>query len=407
MTELVHIKPAPPLSQSLVKVLSCPRSYRAIVVDGLKPPPSGPSDRGTEVHYVAAAYTDHCVAKGIAGDWVAFDRIASSVGAEAFAILEGVRDNYTVDFEHVVGTEIWFCLDDNFKPVPMPELDESSDWTREEKESWASANGVAYQGTIDIGLLKDNQGGIDDWKSNLRPFDAPDAQSDQYALAWFQLNPQIDSLRFRFRFVRYAHCERTADYTRKDLPRLMAAFEHHRAKQIFIHEHPEKAEAIPSKQCLYCPLLKQGCPIDQTVNPYATPDMNERVKRAVYLSYANAENNTALKEWVDATGESIEYQDSNGNRYVFGPRATESLEFPLLRVMEKLIDWKGAAPDDVAWFDKLRVSSSKLKPYLKAKKRATLDQSIRDVAILVSKIRTGLHKPVDDKDEPEEYGGGE
>jgi hypothetical protein len=405
MTQLIKIKPAPPLSQSITKQLSCPRSYRAIVIDGLKPAPSGPSDRGNEVHDVAANYTDHCVARRIAGDWAAFDRIAQLVGAEAFAILEGVRDNYVVDFEHVVGTEIWFCLGDDFKPVKVPS--ESQDWNRERKETWAAEHGVAYAGTIDIGLLLDDQGGIDDWKSNIRPFDAPDEQSDEYAVAWFQLNPQIETVTFRFRFVRYAHCERTAEYTRADLPRLMAALEHHRAKQLAIHEHPEKAEAIPSKQCLYCPLLNNGCPIPTQVNPYASPTMEDRLKWAVYFSYANSHNNAMLKEYVDAAGVPVRYVDGKGDAYEFGPKVTESQEFPLLPVMEKLIDWRGAAPDDVAWFDKLRVSATKLKSFLKAKKRATLDQAIRDVAVPVSRIKLGLHLPDDDPEDKEKERNGE
>ena len=54
-TQLVTIKPAPPLHQSTIKVLACPRSYVAIQIQGLQPPPSGPSDRGEEVHHAAAA----------------------------------------------------------------------------------------------------------------------------------------------------------------------------------------------------------------------------------------------------------------------------------------------------------------------------------------------------------------
>ena len=405
MINLPQIRKAPPLSQSKVKLMACPRSYRAIVIDGLKPPPSKPSDRGTEVHDVAARYTDHCVAEQVPADWTAFDRIAQAVGAEAYAILEGVRDNYIVDYEHVAGTEIWFCLDDKFRPIDVP--NDSDRWTREQKEVWELANNVAYSGTIDVGLLNGTDGEVQDWKSNMRPFDAPDEQSDEYALAWFQLNPQIKTVIFRFRFVRYAHCERPAEYTREDLPRLMAALEHHRAKQLAIHANPESAEAIPSKQCLYCPLLKKGCPIDPTVNPYASPDMLQRVKRAVYLSYAVAENNATLKEWVDATGEALEYTDGTGNRYLYGPKATESQEFPLLPVVEKLIDWKGAAPDDVAWFDKLRVSATKLKSFLKAKKRATLDQAIRDVSVPVSRVKTELYKPVNESDGEEENYQGE
>jgi len=386
LSQLVQIKKVTPLHQSTVKQLSCPRSYKAIVIDGLKPPPSGPSDRGEEVHHVAALYTDYCVERQVESDWTAFDRIAASVGAEAFAILEGVRDNYKVAHKYVVGTEVKFYLDDDFQPC--------------DKEH------AAYSGRKDIELLNGTDGGVDDWKSHMRPFDAPDEQSDLYSLDLMQRYPQVEHVTFRFRFVRYAHCERTAEYTRADLPRLMTALEHHRAKQLAIHEHPERAEAIPSKQCLYCPLLNNGCPIPDAVNPYASPTLHDRLMLAVYFSYANSENNARLKEYVDATGQPLEYQDGKGDRYMYGPRSTESQEFPLLPVMGKLADWKHAAPDDIAWFDKLRVSATKLKSFLKAKKRATLDQAIRDVAVPVTRIKTGLFKPVDDNDiEEESYGG--
>ncbi len=404
-TELVTIKPAPPLSQSRIKLLACEHSYKAIEIDRMKPPPSGPSDRGEEVHEVHATYTNYCVNRQVSADWAAFDHIARSVGVEAYKILEGVRDNYQVDFEHVAGTEIWFCLNADFKPIRVPE--ESKEWSREEKQAWAVAHSVAYEGTIDLGLLlSETEGQIDDWKSHMRPFDAPDEQSDEYSLAWFQLNPQLQSVLFRFRFVRYAHCERIAEYTREDLPRLMATLEHYRAKQLAIHANPESAQAIPSKQCLYCPLLNNGCPIDPMVNPWVQGSAGDWIKRAVYLSYAGAQNNERLKEWVQASGQSVRYVDGIGNAYEFGPKETHSQEFPLLPTMEALLEHKNMTPGDTDWFANLRVSATKLKQYLKAKKRAPLHQFIMDtVATKVSRVQTGLHKPVDDRDNEEYFQG--
>jgi len=399
-TSLVKIQPAPPLSQSKIKLLACPRSYRAIEVDGLQPPPSGPSDRGTEIHEVNSTYTNYCVDNRVPADWAEFDRIANSVGAEAAAILEGVRDNYKVDYEDVVGTEIWFCLDDNFNPIKVSV--DSQDWTRAQKREWSTANGVAFEGTIDVGLLlRATDGLVDDWKSNQRPFDAPDEQSDMYSLAWLLLYPQLQTVKFRFRFVRYRNCERVADYTREDLPRLMAALEHYRAKQLAIHARPEQAEAIPSKQCLYCPLLNNGCPIDPMVNSWAQGGPQDWIQRAVYLDYARTQNNERMKEWVQASGSAIEYRDGTGTLYAFGARPTESLEFPLIPTMQHLIDWKSAAPDDVAWFDQLVVGSTALKSKLKAKKRAVLDQAIRDSARPVTKVKVQLHKPKDDNEKEE------
>lgn len=393
MTQLVQIKPAPPLRQSLIETLACPRSYKAIVIDGLTPPPSPASDRGDDVHHVHAVYTMYCVKRQIPADWEAFDRIAEMAGPEASEILEGVRENYEVDWEHTTGTEVRFELDENFQP---------------------SGGDPAYAGTRDVDTVDGDAGGTIDWKSHIRPFpqsDVPNVQSDMYALSRFQENDELQKLTFRFRFVRYAHCERVAEYTRADIPALMAKMEAHRRRQLAIHAHPEKAEAIPSKQCLYCPLLNGLCPISPRVNPWAQADAVTWTKRLVYLTYAMEQAKQILREHVQASGAPIEYTDGKGERYIFGPKAIETQEFPLIPTMQKLLDYrhteeenptgKGGVPD-VAWIANLRVGATKLKQYLRPKKRAFLHQSIMDtVAVKVTKTPTRLHRP---DDEPEEEG---
>ena len=99
---------------------------------------------------------------------------------------------------------------------------------------------------------------------------------------------------------------------------------------------------------------------------------------------------------VNSPARNVGSRLAGGTLYAFGARPTESLEFPLIPTMQRLIDWKSAAPDDVAWFDQLVVGSTALKSKLKAKKRAVLDQAIRDCARPISKIKTALHKPIDD-----------
>ena len=116
MSQLVQITKAPPLSQSRIERLACPRSYAALTIEGLESPASLASDRGTEIHKVAADYTAHCVKAKVSADWITFDRLAAKVGAEAAAILEGVRDIYAVDFENTVAWEHTFWLDDDFQP---------------------------------------------------------------------------------------------------------------------------------------------------------------------------------------------------------------------------------------------------------------------------------------------------
>jgi hypothetical protein len=397
--KLVQIQKAPPLHQSTVGMLACPRSYVAVMIDGLRPPPSVATDRGDDVHEVAAAYTTYCVAHQIPGDWEAFDRAAAMAGPEAARILEGVRENYVVDYEHVIGTEVEFFLDENFQPS-------------------TGNDSIAYSGTRDIDLLMDEtHGETHDWKSNIMPYpqsEVPNIQSDMYALSRFQENQELEHLTFRFRFVRYGKCERVAEYTRKDIPRLMATMEAHRRRQLAIHANPEQAEAIPSKQCLYCPLLNTTCPIPKDLNPASQLTREQRLKLAVYLSYATQQNNQWLKEWHKATGEAMSYMDGKGDTYVYGTKSYESQVYPLLQTMQALLEYeaqekenpskkvKGAMVPDVEWIGNLLVSSTKFKSYLKAKSRAPFHQFVTEtVAVPVTKTRTGLHR-ADDNPEHEE-----
>lgn len=403
MTTLVKIQPAPPLHQSTVPLLACPRSYVAIEIDGMEPPPSVATDRGDDVHKVAAAYTDHCREKQIPGDWAAFDFLSQIAGPEAAVILEGLRDNYEVDFAHVTGTEVRFYLDENFQLI--------ADGEYEDPEAHA-----AYSGTRDVDHEDGDLAEIVDWKSNIAPYpqaEVPNVQSDLYSLAKMQENPMIERVKFRFRFVRYGKCERVAEYTREDLPKLMARISYYRRLQLAIHANPTEAKAIPSKQCLYCPLLNNGCPIPKEVNPFAQPSLEERLHLAVYLSYATQQNNAVLREWHKATGEDLSYTDGKGDRYVYGTKSYESQTFPLLETMQALLDYqaqekehpskkvKGEMVPDVDWIANLVVGSTKLKSYIKAKSRAAFHQFVMEtVAKPITKTKTGLHRA---DETPEEH----
>ena len=64
-----------------------------------------------------------------------------------------------------------------------------------------------------------------------------------------------------------------------------------------------------------------------------------------------------------------------------------------------------ASPDDSEFVTKLNLSATKLRSYLKAKKRAMLDQRIHDeAAVSVTKVKTKLHSPDDDPNENEYQG---
>jgi len=358
----------PDLNQTKVEQMACPTFYAAGVIRGHETPGGLQSARGVEIHEVMSLYVSWCGSRGIAADWGKFDQLALGAGAEAAGILEGLRDSYSVDHEHLYGTELVL----------------------------ASDTGRA-RGKLDVLYLPTHQHAlIHDFKSHPRPFD-PD-KTDQclrYAFLVFENFPDVEEVTFELIFARYAKCRRSVTFTRAaDYARLRQHILNTRSRQEGIHERYAQGEVLPAypgKHCAYCPLLQiagrgpMACPISQ-FNPHANASLVERARFAVWLRESQKVNNAVMKDAIDAMGHNITIDDYNGREMSVGYVARESVQFPLLKVLPFLLDYQHASPDDVTWLDKLLISSTKLKSYLKAKKRAFLHQAILDsAAVAVTK----------------------
>jgi len=373
----------PPLRQSTIEKMACAHSYVLQEIQGIKMPTSAPADRGNEIHHVASMYTRHCVKRRVPADWAEFDRLAAAAGDEAGQILNGVRDVYLVDFENVAETEWKFQLDEDFNPCSQ------------------SGKRCVYEGTLDILSLFGERAGIDDWKSHPRPFDPPTPQSDLYALAVFQYAREVQEVEFTYRFVRYGRCQRSMTYTRDDMNKMVDRMIRYRRHQEAIHADPDAAPALPGAHCCYCPaMVSHTCPIPEKLNPYTALEPRERVILAEFYRQGNAHNNQVLKDMAQS-GRELTFADGKGSIHSYETRSSEGLEFPLLKTVPLLLDYADASPEDRTWLEKLTISATKLKSYLGAKKRAMIDQRIRDEAAKpVTRTRTGLFTT--DPNEPEE-----
>lgn len=368
----------PVLRQSLVEVMSCPKSYETQVIESRTMPSGLQSARGTEIHKVMSLYVRHCWQRKVPADWEAFDRIALGVGVEAAEILDGMRDSYLVDFEHVYDTEL--------------------------KLAWAS-----YEGTLDVLLFPTpGKAEIKDYKSHPRPFDCEKTfQAKFYPLLVFLAFPEVEEVEFEYVFVRYSHCTRSVTYTRSDVPKLRQIAESARKRQREIHERyllDEPNPAYPGRHCQYCPLLQSltACPISE-FNPQAQPSLEERARFAVWLGEVKKVNDQVLHDAVDATGQPVRFSDANGRVTEIGYNPHESFIFPAVDTMLAINDYIEATPDDAEWVSKLVLGASKLKQYLKAKKRSFLHQHITDsVAVPVSKPKFEISHPVEQIEDTEE-----
>lgn len=394
----------PPLRQSTFETMSCPHSYGLIHIEGLKPPDSLASTRGTEVHEILAKYVAHCASKRVPADFMYLDALMNSVGEEAAGILETCRDSFSVDWQNFWEAEVLMYLDVNFQPILRTD----------------NLDAAAYSGTIDTIYLMpgDRVARIVDYKTHPRPFDPTTFQAKLYSLMLFMHMPELQEVEFVLRFVRYPNVAKPITFLRSDVPQMMEDVRRVRARQGEYHIASENSEYLPAlagTHCQYCPAITDfSCPIAK-LNPMTNLSPEQRLNYRLWHDVANRVNNQAMAQYVDGSGQTIHGQDANGKHYIFGPEAKETITYPLfasdgnggftLPIVDALLDWNMANPEDLQpkkggkpWFLNVRIGATQLKSYLKAKKRELIDNSIKDLATAETKIelRVSRDAEVDD-----------
>lgn len=414
----------PPLRQSSYSTMGCPHSYGLTVIEGLKPPNTTASARGTDIHSVLSNYVIHCAQKRVPADFAFLDSLCDSVTDEVKGILESCRENITVDWQNLFGSEISMGLDKDFqptysmdhdnKPVPIDQIwGIDSIWGSGE-EAWGnSGKAPAYCGILDTIYLM--PGGtvasIRDFKSHPRPFPADSFQGKLYSLMLFMHIPELKEVEFALHFVRYANKITTQKYFRSDVPQMMDDVRRERNRQLGYHEMYEQdgLQALPtfaSGACTYCPCVLDPvhipCPIAK-LNPMTNLSPADRLNWRLVHDVMNRTNNQAMQQYVDGSGQEIHSQDANGKLYSFGPVEKEKTTYPLfvddgsggftLPIVDALLDWQHANPDDLVprkgskpWFSNLRIGSTQLKQYLKAGKREIIHNAIKDLATVETKV---------------------
>ena len=160
------------------------------------------------------------------------------------------------------------------------------------------------------------------------------------------------------------------------------------------------ANGIATSNCQYCPKLSRPtlCSISE-FNPQLTTKPEERLRFNVWAAEMAKLNRGVLKDMVDASGRSIFITDANGRKYEFGCHATESQVFPLDETFLELARNHMTVSPDTWETMKLRVSSSKLKSLLKAKKREGFRIALEaSVVEMETRPKFGIRRPDGDID---------
>ncbi len=356
-------KSIPPLSQSRYGDMACETLYVCKHVQGARLGESEPAARGIEIHQVLASYINHLVRTRRARDLEVFDALMQGVGDEAREVLQTFRDNHAFDPEKILATEFHIALDENFLPIEHPD---------------DCGQIGEYEGTLDLVMLPSlTEAEIDDWKSYYQVIDADTFQSKFYPLLLMCLNPSLERVKFVLEFVRYG-ASRSVEYTRKHLPWLKELAQRERARQRKLHglNRSRKLKTSPGRQCTWCPLLLNGCPVAET-NPYARMTAERRLRFALWLQEAEKQNTKVLKDLPVERGP-IHYRDGNQNEHLAEFVPVEKKFYPYRHAVSILDEWFRAHADERALNDKLTISG--LSSPLKAEKRAELAQKLAGVA---------------------------
>ena len=427
----------PALRQSIVEQMACETSYKLVHIDGLRTPNTTQSDRGTDIHEVLAQYVVHCASKRVPADFAFLDSLTDSATDEVKSILESCRENITVDWQNLFGSEISMGLDKDFQPT----------WSMNHDNKpvhfdpiWGSFTGSgktpAYCGILDTIYLM--PGGtvarIVDWKSHPRPFPADSFQGKLYSLMLMMHIPELKEVEFGLRFVRYANKVETHKYYRSDVPQMMDDVRRVRNRQREIHDKVEQQQPLRThggSHCTYCPCVLDPihipCPIAK-LNPMTNLSPADRLNWRLVHDVMNRTNNQAMQQYVDGSGQEIHSQDANGKFYSFGPVEKEKTTYPIfaddgnggfgMPIIDALLDWQADNPSDLVpkkgnkpWFFNLRIGSTQLKQYLKAAKREIIHNRVKDLATVEQKVELRITRDaeVDDGtgEEHREYDGEE
>jgi hypothetical protein len=401
----------PATRQSIYETMSCETSYKLIHIDSLRPPSTGPSYRGTDCHDILAPYARYCAQNRIPADFAFLDSLLNSASPEVVNIMETCRENLVIDWQNFFAAEISAGLDKDFQPT----WSYDHDGNRIELDPvWGiegSGKPPAYCVIFDTIYLM--PGGtvarLPDYKTHPRPFPADTFQGKLYSLVLMMFVPELTEVEFGLKFIRYANKTETHKYYRSDVPQMMEDVRRVRNRQRDIHEKVEQQQPLRTHggaHCTYCPCVLDPvhipCPIAK-LNPMTNLSPAERLNWRLVHDVMNRTNNQAMQQYVDGSGQEIHSQDANGKFYSFGPVEKEKTTYPLftddgnggftLPIVDALLDWQHANPDDLVprkgskpWFTNLRIGSTQLKQYLKAKKREIIDNAIKDLATVETKV---------------------
>lgn len=401
--ELVQITSSP-VSKSLARAMGCEYYYRHQYMSPDRSAldrQSAMSQAGNEFHEYRAAYIDHLVKVDSFHDpqWVEEWLKTHELLPRTVQLIERDAAKWAVNPQTIYGTELFLSIDANF------ELLENE--TGRQPGSVSSHARAHASGQIDLLKLEGEYATIVDAKTGFSVQNITEEEAAIYSCLVFAHFPQVNVIEFNWDFVGRG-LSKTSVYSREDLPALKAMVN-------ALVKNRARVDALPTDELKtnpwvgMCPYCRLDCPVrrgaDQVdaIMPLQTLKDAQRLAGIVYVCQEFLKKaRPELKDFLAARGEDFEEgQMPIADEFILESTTATSREYDVYSTLGALglavVDVNNLEEEERALIlsqqpkvspkydvtmSKLRIGSTALNSYAKAKKRAGLSRDLDAIATI-------------------------
>lgn len=374
------------LSKSESKALACGTFWKAYFRDRVPRYDPSWTRTGTEFHQYRQDYVNHLVDAGLEQEesWAHDYLLKSGFSDDATNLVEADIPNFSVNPDIVYGTELFWGVDDQLRPVyglvyPGPGKPPAAD-------------GVLAHGSIDRVDVSGDEAVITDYKTGFMPSRIDPYEAVHYGILTFAFLPQVVTVKFVWDFVR-SSTKREQLLYRSDLPQYHQQLLQRRIQR---QELIARAALDAPMSCdglaglcgycqLNCPVRAQAALGTQVIGPIQNDqDAREAAAFLVSIRSATTTVDSALKAYLADRGA---VDIGHGKAAML--ETSHSRTLPLRTVLATLgVQVPEESPSYSMPLDKLMVGSTDFNRYAKAKKRAGLAEIVQEIC--PTKARTVL-----------------